>query len=144
MKTVYIIKLQPYYKEYVLSREPANFQEANNYAAALQKRKNQEGVTQKPTTMFAIESDFGLNQNSNLSEEEREICINAVKTAGTMDKTLDKRLDFQTTAATQVTQTHSSPNPNRIKRKRRILLPSNAGFATRQAIHKQNAERKNQ
>ena len=79
MKTVYINKLQPEYKDYVLSREPANFQEANNYVVALWKRKNPEGVTQKPSTVFAIESDFGLNQNSNLSEEEREICINALK-----------------------------------------------------------------
>ena len=53
-------------------------QEANNHAVALWKRKNPEGVTLKPTTVFAIESDFGL-KNSNLSEEEKEICINALK-----------------------------------------------------------------
>ena len=32
----------------------------------------------KPTTVFAIESDFGL-KNSNLSEEDKEICINALR-----------------------------------------------------------------
>ena len=78
MKTVYINKLQPEYKEYVLSRDPTSLQEANNHAVALWKRKNPEGVTLKPTTVFAIESDFGL-KNSNLSEEDKEICINALK-----------------------------------------------------------------
>ena len=78
MKTVYINKLQPDYKEYVLSRDPTSLQDANNHAVALWKRKNPEGVILKPTSVFAIESDFGL-KNSNLSEEDKEICINALK-----------------------------------------------------------------
>ena len=40
MKTVYINKLQPEYKKHVLSKDPTYFQEANNLAVALWKRKN--------------------------------------------------------------------------------------------------------
>ena len=79
MKTVYINKLQPEYKEYVLSKETANFQEANKLAVALWRRKNPEGMPVKPQTVFAISIDFGLNQCFNLSEEEREICINTLR-----------------------------------------------------------------
>ena len=55
MKTVYINKLQPEYKEYVLSRDPANFQEVNNHAVALWKKTQKGVITQKPITVFAIE-----------------------------------------------------------------------------------------
>ena len=48
MKMVYINKLQPEYKEYVLSKELANFQEANNLAVALWRRKNPEEIPLKP------------------------------------------------------------------------------------------------
>ena len=48
LKMVYINKVQPEYKEYVLSKEPANFQEANNLAVALWRMKNPEGIPAKP------------------------------------------------------------------------------------------------
>ena len=67
-------KLLPKYNEYVLSKEPANFQEANNLAVALWRTKNPEGIPVKPKTVFAIDTDFGLSQNSNLSNKEKEIC----------------------------------------------------------------------
>ena len=62
MKTVYINKLQPEYKEYVLSKEPANIQEANNLAMALCRRKNPEGIPIKPKTVFPIDTDFGRRE----------------------------------------------------------------------------------
>ena len=109
--------MQPEYKEYVISRDPASLQEANNHAVALWKRKNPEGVTLKPTTVFAIESDFGL-KNSNLSEEEKEICINALKNRKIRDKTLDRMADFPNTAITLDTPT-TNQNPKRTGKVRR-------------------------
>ena len=73
MKTAYINKLQPEYKEYVLSKEPGNFQEANRMAVALWRRKNPEGIPLKPKSIFAVEAEFGLEKNSDMSEEESEI-----------------------------------------------------------------------
>ena len=54
MKTVYINKLQPEYKEYMLSRDPTSLQDANNHAVALWKGKNPEGVTLKPTSNLTL------------------------------------------------------------------------------------------
>ena len=45
MKTVYINKLQLEYKEYVLSIDPTSFQDSNNHAVALWKRKNPEDIS---------------------------------------------------------------------------------------------------
>ena len=131
MKTVYINKLQPEYKEYILSRDRANFQEANN----------PEGVTQKPTTVFAIESDFGLNQKSNISEGEREIWINALKNSRNNGQNSRQNCGFSNYKNTLGYS--NNPNQKRTKIKRRILLSKNAGFATRQAIHKWNTQKEN-
>ena len=79
MKKVYINKLQPEYKEYVLSKDPTNFQEANNLAVALWRRKNPGDVPLKPKSIFAVEAKFGLEQNDNMTEEEKQICINAIR-----------------------------------------------------------------
>ena len=59
MKTVYINKLQPEYKEYILYKEPANLQEANNLAVALWRRKNPE--------------DIPLNQNQSLPSKQSSV-----------------------------------------------------------------------
>ena len=122
MKTVYINKLQPEYKYYILSRNPANFQEANNHAVALWKRKNPERVTKKPTTVFAIESDFGLTQNSNLSEEEREICINALKNSRNNEQSSRKNGGFWNYSNTSGYSNNQQSKPKKDKKKRRIQL----------------------
>ena len=75
----FISKLAPAYKEYVLAKEPATFQEANNLAVALWRRRHPEGVPLKPNSIFAVESEFGLNQNLDLSQEEWELCTNTIR-----------------------------------------------------------------
>ena len=70
MTTIFINKLAPAYKEYVLAKEPAIFQEANTMAVALWRRKYPVGVPIKPKPIIAVESDFGLSQSLNLSDEE--------------------------------------------------------------------------
>ena len=79
MKTIYINKIAPTYKEYVLAKEPATFHEANNLAVALWRRKYPEGLSLKPKSILAIETRFGLKNNSELSQEEREVCTNAIR-----------------------------------------------------------------
>ena len=79
IKTVYINKLQPEYKEYVLSKEPGNFQDANNLVVALWRGKLPEGIPLKPKSIFAMETEFGIEQNSDILEEERKICIIAIR-----------------------------------------------------------------
>ena len=78
MKTIYINKLSPTFKEYVLAKEPKSFQEANDLAVALWRRRNPEGVSLKPKSIFAIESNFKDNIDD-LTQEEREECINAIR-----------------------------------------------------------------
>ena len=60
MKTVYINKLQPEYKEYVLSKDPATLQDANNLAVALWRRKNPEDIPLKPKSIFSVEAELGF------------------------------------------------------------------------------------
>ena len=79
MKIMFINKLKPEYKKYLLSKEPENFQETNNMAVALWSRKYPKRVHLKSKSIFAVEAEFGLSQNSNLSEEEKKICINTIK-----------------------------------------------------------------
>ena len=52
MKTIFINKLAPAYKEYLLAKEPDTFQEANNLAEALWRRRFPEGVPFKPKSIF--------------------------------------------------------------------------------------------
>ena len=79
MKTVYINKLQPEYKEYVLSKDPATLQDANNLAVALWRRKNPEDIPLKPKSIFAVETDLGFEKNDKMTEEEKQICIDAIR-----------------------------------------------------------------
>ena len=44
--------------EYVLSKDPTNFQEANNLAVALWRRKNPEDIPLKPKSIFAVEAEL--------------------------------------------------------------------------------------
>ena len=79
MKTVYINKLQPEYKEYVLSKDPATLQDANNLAVALWRRKNPEDIPLKPKSIFSVEAELGIEKNDKMTEEERQICIDAIR-----------------------------------------------------------------
>ena len=55
-KIIFINKLVPAYKEYVLAKEAATFQEANNLAVALWRRRFPEGISIKLKSIFAVES----------------------------------------------------------------------------------------
>ena len=57
MKRIFINKLAPAYNGNVLAKEPATFQEANNMAVALWRRKYPEGISIKPKLIFAVESN---------------------------------------------------------------------------------------
>ena len=47
----------------------------------LWRRKNPAGIPLKPKSIFAIEAEFELEQNSDMFEEERQICINAIRSS---------------------------------------------------------------
>ena len=42
-------------------------------------KKNPEGIFFKPKSIFVVEVKLGLEQNSNMSEEVRQICSNAIR-----------------------------------------------------------------
>ena len=48
-------------------------------SVALWRRRFPEGVPLKPKSIFAIESEFGLEKNSDISHEDRELCNNAIR-----------------------------------------------------------------
>ena len=97
MKTIFINKLAPTYKQNVWAKETTTFPEANNLAVALWRRRYPEGVPLKPKSIFTVESEFGLDQNSDLSQEEREICINAISQKRNNSRTSSKTGFFPTT-----------------------------------------------
>ena len=143
MKTVYINKLQPEYKKYVLSREPGNFQDANNLALALWRRKNPEGIPLKPKSIFAIEAEFGLKQNSDMSEEKRQICINAIKNSRNKGQNSWQSGGFSNQSNSTSYRNKQQSKPTETRRKRRTdAIPSSAGSVTKQDIHKLSAEHK--
>ncbi len=80
MKTLFINKLAPSYKDYVLSQEPATLNDATNTARAMWKRKHP--VDQLPkmqnlainTVKASIEDTL-----NNLPEDIREECISAIR-----------------------------------------------------------------
>ena len=78
METLFINKLAPPYKKFVRAKEPGMFQELIGIAVALWRRNNPEGIALKPKSIFAIESDYVSNL-ANLSPEDREECINALR-----------------------------------------------------------------
>ena len=41
--------------------------------------KNADSITLKPKSIFAIESNFGLDDNTDRTLEEREECISAIR-----------------------------------------------------------------
>ena len=80
MKTLFINKLAPTYKDYVLSQEPGSLNEATNLARAMWKRKHPvdqmpklQNLTMSPLTA-TIEDTL-----SNLPDDIREECIMAIK-----------------------------------------------------------------
>ena len=80
MKTLFINKLAPSYKDFVLSQEPGTLNEATNMARAMWKRKNPaehlpklQNLTMSPLTA-AVEDTL-----SNLPDDIREECILAIQ-----------------------------------------------------------------
>ena len=80
MKTLFINKLAPTYKDYVLSHEPGSLNEATNLARAMWKRKHPvdqmpklQNLTMSPLTA-TLEDTLG-----NLPDDIREECINAIR-----------------------------------------------------------------
>ena len=81
MKTLFINKLAPIYKDYVLSQEPGSLNEATQTARAMWKRKHPAGVLPVRTqnvTVSPITSDIE-NSLNNLPDDIREECIAAIK-----------------------------------------------------------------
>ena len=80
MKTLFINKLAPAYKDYVLSQEPNSLNAATSTARAMWKRKNPPGLIVPKTTVtvspITSEIEHSLN---NLPEDIREECIMAIK-----------------------------------------------------------------
>ena len=80
MKTLFINKLAPTYKDYVLSQEPSSLNEATDLARAMWKRKHP--VDQMPKlqnlTMSPLTATLEDTLN-NLPDDIREECINAIK-----------------------------------------------------------------
>ena len=80
MKTLFINKLAPSYKDYVLSQEPATLNDATKTARAMWKRKypvdqlpKVQNLTMNPVTA-SIEDTL-----NNLPEDIREECISAIR-----------------------------------------------------------------
>ena len=80
MKTLFINKLAPSYKEYVLSQDPATLNDATNTARAMWKRKHPvdqlpklQSLSMNPVTA-SIEDTL-----SGLPEDIREECISAIR-----------------------------------------------------------------
>ena len=93
--------------------------------------------------MFAIKTGFGLSQNSKLSGEEREVCINAFRN-NRNNRQNSRQNDSQTTTAAQATLILNNPNPKRMRRRKKVvLIRSNAGSATKQGTLRWNAEKGN-
>ena len=102
----------------------------------------------KPKSISAIELNFGLDDNTDLSQQERKKCIKFIKnTKGTMDETSDKmevsQDKMEDSQATIISKTKNfNPNPRRTRKGKMATTPqSSVGSATRQDIHKLNADR---
>jgi hypothetical protein len=81
MKTLFINKLVPAYKDYVLSQEPDLLNTATNTARAMWKRKNPNGAEMpkvQKLTMSPITSEIE-NTLKNFPEDIRDDCIVAIK-----------------------------------------------------------------
>ena len=63
----------------MLSKDPATLQDANNLAVALWRRKNPEDIPLKPKSIFSVEAELGIEKNDKMTEEERQICIDAIR-----------------------------------------------------------------
>jgi hypothetical protein len=81
MKTLFINKLAPAFKDYVLSQEPDLLNTATNTARAMWKRKNPNGGEMpkvQKLTLSLITSEIE-NTLQNLPEDIRDDCIMAIK-----------------------------------------------------------------
>ena len=107
--------------------------------------KNPEGVPIKPKTVFAINTDFGLNQNSKFSEEEREICINVIRNSRNNRHNYGQNCGFSNYSSNLDIANSKQFRPKKDKkRKQKLLQQSNPGFETQQDTLKRNAEKENQ
>ncbi len=80
MKTLFINKLAPSYKEYVLSQEPETLNEATNTARAMWKRKHPIDQTPKLQNLSITPVTASIEDTlSGLPDDIREECISAIK-----------------------------------------------------------------
>jgi hypothetical protein len=80
MKTLFINKLAPSYKDYVLSQEPETLNDATNTARAMWKRKHPAGQLPKMQNLIMSPITSAIEDTLNgLPEDIREECISAIK-----------------------------------------------------------------
>ncbi len=80
MKTLFINKLAPTYKDYVLSQEPGSLNDATTLARAMWKRKHPADQTQKPQNLTMSPLTATVEDTLNgLPDDIREECILAIK-----------------------------------------------------------------
>jgi hypothetical protein len=80
MKTLFINKLAPSYKEYVLSQEPLTLNDATNTARAMWKRKHPVDQLPKMQTLSMNPVTASIEDTLNtLPEDIREECIAAIR-----------------------------------------------------------------
>ena len=80
MKTLFINKLAPSYKEYVLSQEPLTLNDATNTARAMWKRKHPVDQLPKMQTLSMNPVTASIEDTlNNLPEDIREECIAAIR-----------------------------------------------------------------
>ena len=142
MKNIFTNKVAPAHKEYRLVKEPATFQDVNNMAGALWRKKYPEGgLPLKPKFVFATESKFGFKKTLSHLKKKRSHLSVPLGITETEEAVADQTQDFPITTAIMEMVTKSSPSHRRTKRKRTAhTLQSNVSSATKQETHKLSAE----
>jgi hypothetical protein len=140
MKTLFINKLAPAYKDYVLSQEPETLNDATNTARAMWKRKHPVGQLPKIQNLTMSPITTAIN---GLPEDIREECILPIKTKGTILSAIIKAtLNRITILVTKVQTTESPKIKTKVRNKRikiQAILPTTklrAGFGTKKVTHK--------
>jgi hypothetical protein len=80
MKTLFITKLAPTYKDFVLSQEPGSLNDATNMARAMWKQKHPADQLPKLQNLTMSQLTAAVEDTlSNLPDDIREECILAIK-----------------------------------------------------------------
>jgi hypothetical protein len=141
MKPLFINKLAPSYKDYVLSQEPDSLNTATNTARAMWKRKNPAGYFSTKIQSLTVSPITSEIENSlqQLPEYIREESIKAIKTDATTPTAITIRPITGVTQITMLPRTTNHKEERKTSHQQHTKL-SPVGSVTKKVILKSNVD----